>query len=268
MQYMGADYRRDSDTKSRASPSDASLRKLQARVGINVALHIQASRSEGIHGMKERPILMAGDNPRLIIEGKKTQTRRIVKPQPAIYDFGPGGVHPAFMPPQIIEGFQAVGLPTMLKDDLAYLRNPPYGIAGDRLWVRETWRARTTKLEELVQYRSDLSLREIPDSADLPPDFFSNNMDYGDNWRPSIHMPRWASRMTLEIIKVRVERLQDISERDASAEGIQMSCSGHSRLHSKRPYSLGFKKRWNSHYGRDSWDKNPWVWVIEFEKVK
>lgn len=120
----------------------------------------------------------------------------------------------------------------------------PYGNPGDRLWVRETWTKWRHKFGEDFLYRAD----------------FENGKN-GHIWKPSIHMPRVASRITLLITGIRVERLHDITEADAVAEGCQSGgdwgCAP----------TIQFEKLWESINGRESWDENPWVWVIEFKKL-
>jgi len=167
--------------------------------------------------MKERPILFSGPMVRAILEGRKTQTRRIVKPQP-LRDRG-------------VMAFNDGEHPQM---------RCPYGKPGDRLWVRETW------------------------CPDVEPYTFRYKAD-GDEplerWRPSIHIPRWASRITLEVVSVRVERLQNISEDDALAEGITLVERGTSPVDQ-------FNKLWESINGPGSWEANPWVWVVEFKRIE
>ena len=132
----------------------------------------------------------------------------------------------------------------------------PYGKPGDRLWVRETWHDASSSLHSCALYRAD--------GIDL----------HWDKWTPSIHMPRWASRITLEITSVRVERLQDISEADALAEGIpSIDTPGAWTLpipaNPNLPaiYLGAFCKLWESINGPGSWAANPWVWAIEFRRV-
>lgn len=126
----------------------------------------------------------------------------------------------------------------------------PYGQPGDRLWVRETW-AKTQPLglpwpETMVVYAAG-----------------DNRTDYGGPWKPSIHMPRWASRITLEITGVRVERLQSISEADATAEGTPNSL----HLPGGRFANENFAHLWEAINGPESWAANPWVWAITFNRV-
>lgn len=137
----------------------------------------------------------------------------------------------------------------------------PYGQPGDRLWVRETWQS--APLRGVFAYRADPMWSGVP--APTP----------DGRWRPSIHMPRCASRITLEITGVRVERLRDINEDDAIAEGIQPAAlTGHWRLYGRgangdmdRSPRVSYRSLWESINGQGSWDANPWVWVIEFRRV-
>ena len=175
--------------------------------------------------MKTRPILFSAPMVRALLEGRKTQTRRIVK-------FGT--------------------LPDGNTNNKAPIGLCPYGKVGDFLWVRETWAlaSRATDLAK-VYYKahenaSHTEFHEFVDDAKVG--------KYQPTWprfKPSIHMPRWASRITLEITGVRVERLQDCSEADALAEGAKPDM----------PYGT----IWKAINGQESWDANPWVWVIEFK---
>ena len=188
--------------------------------------------------MKERPILFSGDMVRAILEGRKTQTRRTVKPQP--------GDHMR-IPMLTQNGWQFMTHPDQLRDTVSSWRCP-FGIPGDRLWVRETW-AEFAGIEPQV---------EIVYRADKLFDTEAKEHLIGNKWRPSIYMPRWASRITLEITGIRVERLHDISYHDAVAEG----CGG-----MLEPATVYFQCVWKDINGEDSWNANPWVWVIEFKKI-
>jgi hypothetical protein len=179
--------------------------------------------------MKERPILFSAPMVRGILAGTKVQTRRVVKPQ-AMGQWGP--VVPC-----------------------------PYGQPGDRLWVREAWDFIPegdpgTPSCAGIRYWADAGYE-----LRTPPSNY-NPMLYGkERVRPSIHMPRWASRITLEVTGVRVERLQDISEADARAEGISRAdCPD---WHATTDY----RALWESIHGPGSWAANPWVWVVEFKRV-
>lgn len=210
--------------------------------------------------MTERPILFSGAMVRAILEGRKTQTRRIVTP--------PTGYR-----------WLVVDVGTMVNDGghKKHITDLPrrHGVAGDRLWVRETCRA-----EELdsgldgVRYPTDDAFRPIEDSLDAATRWIGLNAYRGQKGAtvPAIHMPRWASRITLEITGVRVERLQSISESDARAEGVTIEehhmrgyCAG-----AYRPPSIrAFHDLWDSLNAArgHGWDVNPWVWVVEFKRI-
>jgi hypothetical protein len=209
--------------------------------------------------MKERPILFKGQMVRDILAGVKTQTRRIIKPQPRIYfhSIKCGAVDD--FDGNIMFGFCS-------EDDKWVF---PYGVPGDRLWVRETFC--DTHLESSRKpwtYLSD----ESPEDRYM----------YPLKWKPSIFMPRAASRITLEITGVRVERLNQISEEDAVAEGCipfmehSEDCSDehcalaggvHDCDGSMVSAKMLYRQLWIDINGPGSWDKNPWVWVIEFRKL-
>ena len=190
--------------------------------------------------MNKRPILFSAPMVRALLNGSKTQTRRVVKPQ-----------HLKFFDQSAVD---------MLG---AWDKRPlPYGQPGDRLWVRETWWH--DEEDNSIIYRVDAN----SDIVDV------NKHETGlakYNWRPSIFMPRAASRITLEITAVRVERLQDISGADAQAEGIVPDGDGGWHLADTRHYMgdpiSSYASLWEYINGADSWDLNPWVWVIEFKKV-
>ena len=189
--------------------------------------------------MKERPILFNGEMVRAILDGRKTMTRRPVKPQP-----GPLGIHPA-MRVQMAE-------------------NPPLGTIGDRLWVRETFRIYNSASECACYDEckcASVNGKPLYRASDPSPD--------DDKWTPSIHMPRWASRITLEITAVRVERLQEITEEDAMKEG----CEREFKPDGSVAWGAGlieaaenFRTLWQSIYA--NWDANHWVWVYEFRRIK
>lgn len=185
--------------------------------------------------MKERPILFSGPMVRALLSGGKTQTRRLIKPQPAYIN--------------------SINLPQQEDNNLIRCQ---YGQPGDRLWVRETW---------MDLYGTGVEVRTGDSSryayrADTPAGSYGDEQRklYGLKWRPSIYMPRAVSRITLDVVSVHVQRLQDISETDALEEGIQ-----HSTLNDPR-----VEYRWlmESINGADAWDGNPWVWVIEFKRVE
>ena len=193
--------------------------------------------------MKERPILFNGAMARAILSGAKTQTRRVVKAR-ADKDMGPRCV----LQPHEIAGEVNGG---------SY-RNSPYGQPGDWLWVRETW-ARDDE-DDALMYRADVG-------RDMNADAWEQGRLEGVpryKWRPSIHMPRWASRITLEITEVRVDRLHDISEADAGAEGVSAKHTADADYTAREKYSV----LWEQINGAGSWDANPWVWVVSFRRVQ
>lgn len=210
--------------------------------------------------MKERPILFSAPMVCAILEGRKTQTRRVVKPQPN------RGSELTRMQDGYADGFiRAV----FAQDDEpnAYGIRCPYGERGDRLWVRETWGLRYHNnprdwFSGGIRGFSEKAIRAIFTVEHRESWATNPKMDY---CRPSIHMPRWASRITLEITAVRVERLQDISEEDAMKEGVVPFAASR---HTPANFRDGFTVLWQSIYGTGSWDANPWVWVLEFRKVE
>ncbi|MBT0725114.1 hypothetical protein HH682_11950 [Rosenbergiella sp. S61] len=206
--------------------------------------------------IKERGIIFNGEMVRAILSGRKTQTRRIITPQPELT------VGSGFSWKGAIFGAGSDDRET--NRNFAHVRCP-FGKVGDRLWVRETFTFGMCT-------ESTLAYRATHKPSDLQEGWYETI-----KWRPSIHMPRWASRITLEITDIRVERLQDISTRDALAEGLhQLPASGRYCLapgmqyfgevshSSKEVYSW----LWESIYGQDSWQSNPFVWVVEFKRVE
>lgn len=176
---------------------------------------------------------------RAILSGQKTQTRRVVSAKHLKF-FDQSAV-------DMIEQWDS--------------RPFPYGKRGDQLWVREAWMdLKGTGVERVSGDRSRFAYR-----ADTPAGSYGDEArkDYGLKWRPSIHMPRAASRITLEITDVRVERLQDISEADAIAEGVDAGKYSGLERAAARTYS----DLWESINGAGSWDANPWVWVVSFKRV-
>lgn len=187
-------------------------------------------------GVRERPILFSGPMVRAILDDRKTQTRRIIKPEP---DFHKGY-------------YSARGVSWKSQIGARQVPSSPYGRPGDRLWVRETWRCDCPDDPEYALYRADGY-----DDVMLPPGF---------KWRPSIFMPRWASRIVLEITSVRVERLCKISPDDVIAEGVEKRAR--SAVFPWQAYTKeDYAKLWDSINGPGSFDKNPWVWAISFKRV-
>lgn len=243
---------------------------------------------QNMNTVKERPILFSGPMVRAILAGEKTQTRRVVKPQPPYEGIrlnGPESYHPAVAK----NGFLTPGEPVfgIYDDEGEYGCVCTYGSPGDRLWVRETVYCddgngindfdATSVPWEHVYYRADGECCEqIPECQCS---FIGK-----PKWTPSIHMPRWASRITLEVTGVRVERLQDISEADAKAEGVEIAIPGttwyrdynpgkQDAIHPDPHYGLcpdayaSYESLWGSINGPESWAANPWVWVVEFRRI-
>lgn len=203
--------------------------------------------------MKERGMIFNAEMVRAILDGRKTQTRRIMKNQPA----GDYPETPALIR-NVGTGFQWHGL-----YGESSIFNCPLGSIGERIWVRETFRvhSRATDVATLV-YRASVR-NSWTEQTHRVPVAVCNKPATPEKWTPSIHMPRWASRLLLEITDVRVERLNNISECDAKAEGGPTECT---LIGDK--YFPGFRSLWKSIYGEESWAANPWVWVIEFKRVE
>jgi len=163
--------------------------------------------------MKEYPILFTTEMVRAILDGRKTQTRRVIKPQPEIITDSPNGRVYQWKDCQFVEQGKTLRFPLAEKTILDYGWQ-----AGDRLWVRETWASGLTfNLGHIIIYRADKKCQE-DNGRYFPLDEWCD--ENGIKWKPSIYMPRWVSRITLEVIKIRVERVQEISEKDAKAEGV------------------------------------------------
>lgn len=197
--------------------------------------------------MKERPILFSTEMVRAILEGRKTQTRSVVKPQP------PEGF--AIVPRGDIEGWMQLRVRAVSHYPVTVTNvRCPYGVPGDRLWVRETWwmhddpSAFDPNDGNVTDF--DGRTRVVGYAASMDFDSVRIAKEYGARRRSSIHMPRWASRITLEVTDVRVERLRDISDADGVAEGYQ----------SAGDFLNG---EWAKSVGMDCW-----VWAITFKVVK
>lgn len=212
--------------------------------------------------MKNRPILFSGPMVRAILEGRKTQTRRVMRPQPEhVWGWG--------VPNSDREHFCAhVRYPGQHQPD-PWVRCP-YGKPGDRLWVREAW-----TLVPATAYRASVGVAQTinPNDRDDAAIYRAgwDRSQPGVRWRPSIHMPRWASRITLEITGVRVERVQEISETDVTSEGISAYTLARGAT-ADPPHDPRWKfvELWDALNGKrgHSWQSNPWVWVISFKRVQ
>lgn len=227
---------------------------------------------------REVPFVFRQDEVRANRAGLKDVTRRLIKPQPELHDFGPGGIIPAFVPPQILKGYLAVGVEAFNKGSsgLVKCRWKP----GDVIWARETWWEYKTPEIHLCSWLDggtrclfddgtyhDEPQKQIDGKLWVPSDY--------PIWHkhPSIHMPRWACRNTYLVVSVRAERLQDITEEDVDREGFggdfptnafpdifpSMS-GGWGHLSMVECYA----RLWDHINGKGSWAANPWVWRIEY----
>lgn len=250
--------------------------------------------------MKERGMIFNGEMVRAILDGRKTQTRRIMKVQPS------DGFHPThngydldlnahWYTPGVVD---KNGYLQPAKKDVFGVADEnegytcPFGAVGDRIWVRETWGVVSHELDEDGRIqpwspdRPATAIHEMP----FGNGYYSGHAIYaadgeftwGDDdgyedgrscWKPSIHMPRAACRILLEVTGVRVQRLNSISQEDAQAEGMELT--GWRPTYSDpdsggevwTPYD-NFAQLWESIYGEESWKANPWVWVIEFKRIE
>lgn len=203
--------------------------------------------------MKESPMIFNAEMVRAILDGRKTQTRRIVSDRHLnLIDVGS----------QIGECYPLECGIDHENSQSYYREHCPFGKPGDRIWVRETW----------ARYNVDQDSHDMAYRATTPEDWPEEG-----RWRPSIHMPRWASRITLEITGVGVQRLHSISPNDASREGlIKLPATGRYCLNQGDQYFGGashdarevFSWLWEFIYGAESWQANPWVWVIEFKRIE
>ncbi len=221
---------------------------------------MQAETKRLANEVLARPILFSGPMIRAILENRKTMTRRIIKPD----------LMQCLTPedePEVFVGWC------------------PYGQPRSRLWVRETWGIYTESWTD-YGWEGD-GIADMPIPVQLPASTMHRKYhvvykadgyeaDPGEKWRPSIHMPRWASRITLEVTDVRVEKLQDISEEDAIAEGLVAWTSNEGKIHYgiSRPDvweqdpRLTYKRLWDSiNASRGySWQSNPWIWSVSFAR--
>ncbi|MGQ5788520.1 hypothetical protein ACUNI0_14430 [Serratia sp. IR-2025] len=236
--------------------------------------------------MKERPVIFNGEMVRAILDGRKTQTRRLVPEwqKPKLYPENDGEPHYNWMAVAQSDrrwGYGVFGeTEEACAKELSTMAPCPFGNAGDRLWVRETFMDLTgTGIEAATGKFEGFAYR-----ADTPAGSYGDEVrkEYGLKWTPSLHMPRKACRILLEITAVRVERLNDISEEDARAEGVRAIENNFGNGAAYCDYLLpnqddfaewynrandSFKSLWKSIYGVENWRANPWVWVIEFRRV-
>ncbi|GKP76762.1 hypothetical protein NUBL8594_11780 [Klebsiella pneumoniae] len=210
--------------------------------------------------MKERGMIFNGEMVRAIIDGRKTQTRRPIKWKQTRFT-------------EIGEREDGSKWPWSEDAEHAcdFWHPCPFGAVGDRIWVRETWAEAGASAPDLKLYRANYPEHVPSIYENVPP---AEEI----RWTPSIHMPRTASRILLEITDVRVERLNAISEEDAEAEGIDMEalydsqdcydCIADHNMTGRPTVTGAFKYLWESIYGEEGWKSNPWVWVIEFKRVE
>jgi hypothetical protein len=211
---------------------------------------------------KERGIIMTADSVRGILAGRKTQTRRIIKPQP---DWLQPEECCAVIEPEGWQGTGHSGLWSEGGDPETEVRRCPFGMPGDRLWVREAWGTNAT--------HDKIAPRDLPEWAQFA--YAASVNMAGIKVRSPLHMPRRASRLTLELTNVRVERVQDISEDDAKAEGIKITTyaigphfGAESGKMTDRTASAAYAQVWNALHGPDAWKRNDWVFVLDFKKVE
>lgn len=220
--------------------------------------------------MKERPILFDGQMVRAILDGRKTQTRRICKNEVYANGYMFDGhdflCHNDYLPPSAMLMDVRRGRIEYTTSDLeGWATECPFGLPGYRLWVRETF---CHKWDDSRGYLDEYWYRATSQNVEHV------DGDYKSPWIPSIHMPRRASRILLEIVSVRVERLNDISEADAEAEGCaQAGIETGQVLETSAPVEIGsyaaaFCDLWESINGTGSWGDNPYVWAIEFRRIE
>lgn len=213
--------------------------------------------------MAERPIIFSAPMVRAILAGRKTQTRRVLKPQPVADASWAGGWRVDSKKVSVsVQSFNERGGRCLPGDSSPC----PYTV-GDTLWVREAW-----ALVPRTAYRCSEGVQQtLRPNDDHDAAIYRASFDRssgGCRWRPSIHMPRWASRITLRVTNVRVERLHDISEEDARAEGAErmyMDDDGKFYQHHTGTYRTGFAGIWAHIHGPGGWAANPWVVAVSFE---
>jgi hypothetical protein len=203
--------------------------------------------------MKEKPILFSTEMVQAILAGRKTQTRRVAK------------ISSQMAPKDIQYLDNALPRFQFKAGYMSWQIECPYGKVGDILWVRETW-ARAIGSEQVTTSEKATAVEISPDrfivfKAESKEETHPEHPEWGKKrWKPSIHMPKDAARIWLRIKDVRVERLQDISNEDIREEGAaEFGCTTH---------RLNWKMLWERINGSESWNANPWVWVIEFQRIK
>lgn len=202
-----------------------------------------------------KPVIISNESIHPILDGQKTQLRRVMKPQPILRAISP----------------QIIWIEWKKYQGSDVLLNNPYGKPGEKLWVKETWRVEDGK--EYTMTAPEWEGGQNPAHIE-----YRVNDPHPENikWRSSIHMPRWASRLTLEINVIRVEKLQDISEEDCIAEGMQKDgvlwkMIDHNEMYAEdmcwMRANLAFREYWDLLNAKNGWLQNPWCWCISFKKV-
>ena len=227
--------------------------------------------------MKERPIIFSGPMVRAILEGRKTQTRRVIKEplSDMLDDAERAGCAPMVDRADKVErtGESQIGRPERMVGTMCTVNDGPtianitsacpYNV--DRLWVRETW-------APVISVGCAYVTMDGPgdDAQKVAIKYRADGDDGVDRWKPSIHMPRWASRIALEITDVRAERVQEISEEDANAEGLSASQVDDGATLQRYSARRHFRALWDSINAKRpgcSWADNPWAWCLTFQKV-
>jgi hypothetical protein len=252
---------RASYPEPRESPLAALFRKnAEAKQQARIANTQAVATTTAAKPMTERPILFSAPMVRAILAGTKTQTRRVCKQANA------HGLSFVVEVPDPKERGQVYNGSHFGDEDGAVQFASPYGATGDRLWVREAWAHVGTCDPGLTVYRADYPACVPGRYENVPP-------AESIKWKPSIHMFRADSRITLEVADARVERLQDISEADAIAEGISEFIGGWWCEHDDAEQIAGitpqegYRHLWERINGAGSWEANPWVWVVEFRRI-
>ncbi|EKS6506540.1 hypothetical protein R9C26_002078 [Enterobacter hormaechei] len=205
----------------------------------------------------ERGMIFNSEMVRAILDGRKTQTRRIIKD----CTVGRDPISKFIQIGKKFIGCYPEDVPELIRECC------PYGVPGDRIWVRETWAEAGASAPDLKLYRANYPAHVPTHYENVPP---AEDV----RWTPSIHMPRWASRILLEITDVRVEQLKSISEEEARSEGVAQLREGFWKHYQPgwTQHQLSargsFATLWESIYGFGEWDRNPWVWVIEFKRIE
>ena len=232
----------------------------------------------------DRPIILNAAMVRAVLSGQKTQTRRPIKPQPPTecsihYMLGAESWLSRDQQNPLSHYWEAWWGESFLNRPKGHLCGghkvrSPFGQTGDRLWVRETWQhyqnsgQRAADFSEHQRFAANCFYRADESNPRTKP--------LSGKWRPSLLMPRWACRLVLPLVSVRVERVQDITEEDAKAEGVERISAGpgwecwmgYGPSSSCKTARDSFRSLWISIYGEASWDLNPWVWVAEWEEIE